>query len=158
MTIFELGALGEFVGSIIVSVSLIVLVFQIRQNTKSVDGNKKALVAQTYQARSDQLFEHSFKIARDSEFCGLLNKIGRGKDVDAAKIDELSSSDRNRLFEFYVAHRVRMDNLVFQYEQGFLTQESYNSGVKVPITIMKPVWDKLAEGDGNRANTLHSHR
>ena len=33
MTIFELGALGEFVGSIAVVVTLIYLALQIRQNT-----------------------------------------------------------------------------------------------------------------------------
>ena len=33
MTIFELGALGEFLGSFAVAASLIVLIFQIRQNT-----------------------------------------------------------------------------------------------------------------------------
>ena len=36
MTIFELGALGEFVGAIVIFLTLIYLVQQVRQNTKSV--------------------------------------------------------------------------------------------------------------------------
>ncbi len=39
MTIFELGAVGEFVGSIGVVFTLIYLAFQIRQNTKAVQAS-----------------------------------------------------------------------------------------------------------------------
>ena len=41
MTIFELGALGEFIGSIGVVATLIYLAIQIRLNTKSMDENKQ---------------------------------------------------------------------------------------------------------------------
>ena len=55
MTIIELGALGEFVGAIAVVATLIYLAVQIRQNTRSMDANRRLALAQTYQMRSDAL-------------------------------------------------------------------------------------------------------
>ena len=52
MTIIELGALGEFLGSIAVLATLVYLAMQIRQNTRTMDESKKLALAQTYQMRS----------------------------------------------------------------------------------------------------------
>ena len=60
MTIFELGALGEFVDSIAVVVTLVYLAIQIRHNTTSVR-------AATYQALVESYSEFSLLVGRDSE-------------------------------------------------------------------------------------------
>ena len=44
MTIIELGALGEFRGSIAVLATLVYLAVQIRQNTRTMDESKKLAV------------------------------------------------------------------------------------------------------------------
>lgn len=53
MQINKLGAVGEFIGSFVVAVSLVVLIFQIRQNSNSLNENKRVAMAQTHQARTD---------------------------------------------------------------------------------------------------------
>ncbi len=55
MTIMELGALGELLGAVGVIVTLAYLAVQIKQNTRSMDENKRLALAQTYQMRADAL-------------------------------------------------------------------------------------------------------
>ena len=52
MNIMELGALGEFLGSIGVIATLIYLAVQIRQNTASMSESRKLAIAQTYHQRA----------------------------------------------------------------------------------------------------------
>ncbi len=47
MSTLELGALGEFLGSIAVLATLVYLSVQIRQNTRGMDESKKLALAQT---------------------------------------------------------------------------------------------------------------
>ena len=54
VSIFELGALGEFVGAIAVVVTLIYLAIQIRQNTRTMDEGRRLALAQTYQMRAGE--------------------------------------------------------------------------------------------------------
>ena len=60
MTIFELGALGEFLGSIAVVFTLIYLALQIRQNTRS--GR-----AQSRQTLINQWSSTNWELSRDPE-------------------------------------------------------------------------------------------
>ncbi|NNC54556.1 MAG: hypothetical protein HKO07_02410, partial [Pseudomonadales bacterium] len=55
MSLIELGALGEFLGSIAVLATLVYLSVQLRQNTRSMNESKKLALAQTYQMRADAL-------------------------------------------------------------------------------------------------------
>ena len=48
MSIMELGALGEFVGSILVLATLIYLVIQVRQNTKGINSASYVNAAQLF--------------------------------------------------------------------------------------------------------------
>ena len=48
LTIAELGALGEFIGSILVFATLIYLVIQVRQNTKGINSASYVNAAQLF--------------------------------------------------------------------------------------------------------------
>ena len=142
MTIFELGALGEFIGSIGVVATLIYLAIQIRLNTMSMDENKQSIVAQTYQARSDSLMEINLRMAENIELSALVSKIGSGGwDIDLTRTEELTESEHIRLRLFYFAQRIRLDNLVFQHQQGFMTDEHYQDGIKGPLRFFHPIWE-----------------
>ena len=71
MTVIELGALGEFVGSIAVLFTLIFLALQIRQNTNAVQGSTELEVSKLFtewHARvvsSDDIKQLWLKDARD---------------------------------------------------------------------------------------------
>jgi hypothetical protein len=97
MTIMELGALGEFLGSIAVLATLVYLSVQIRQNTRSMGESKKLALAQTYQMRSDAL-QMMLVQAADSEHIGpIISKLtGAGYPEDIGALEQLSKVERQR--------------------------------------------------------------
>jgi hypothetical protein len=144
------GNLGNFVGAIGVVGSLLYLVIQVRQNREATDANTRALeenrrlaLAQTYQQRAAALQETALFVAGSPEMCDILVRIGdlAAPNADpAAAIAQLSPVEHRRLQAYLNAHRLRLDNLVFQYEQGFLTDEYHASGVKGPLRVFAPWW------------------
>ncbi|MGH8166183.1 MAG: hypothetical protein ACREQ1_03035, partial [Woeseiaceae bacterium] len=86
MTITELGAMGELLGAVGVIASLIYLSVQIKQNTRSMDENKRLALAQTYQIRADAL-QGMLVHAASSETIGplivRLTQLGYPENVDA---------------------------------------------------------------------------
>jgi hypothetical protein len=60
MSISELGSLGEFIGSIAVLVTLIYLVFQLRQNTLSMRSQSRYFVLEALNADLRQVQEEGF--------------------------------------------------------------------------------------------------
>ena len=147
-----LGNLGNFVGAIGVVGSLIYLVTQVRQNRESIDANTRALdenrrlaLAQTYQQRSAALQERALFMAGSPEMCDIVERVGlyRPNANPDAEISNLSTVDRWRFWNYCNAHRMRLDNLEFQYQQGFLTEEYYVAGVQGPIRWLAPWWDAL---------------
>ena len=145
-----LGNLGNFVGAIGVVGSLIYLVIQVRQNREATDANTRALeenrrlaLAQTYQQRSAALQETALFVAGSAEMCDILARIGDlvAPDPDpVTAFARLSPVEQRRLQAYLNAHRIRLDNLVYQYEQGFLPDDYYTSGVKGPLRMLAPWW------------------
>jgi len=66
MSLIELGALGEFMGSIAVLATLVYLVFQIRQNTLSIRSQSRFHVLEALNA--------DMKLQLDSEFTQSLSR------------------------------------------------------------------------------------
>lgn len=66
MSLIELGALGEFIGSIAVLATLVYLVFQIRQNTLSIRSQSRFHVLEALNA--------DMKLQLDSEFTQSLSR------------------------------------------------------------------------------------
>ena len=42
-----------------------------------------------------------------------------------------------------MAHANRMDNLVFQYQQGLMTEEYYKTGIQGPLAFFATGWKVL---------------
>ncbi|MGI9288144.1 MAG: hypothetical protein ACR2P1_22355, partial [Pseudomonadales bacterium] len=124
MTIMELGALGELLGSIAVLATLVYLSVQIRQNTRSMEESKKLALAQTYQMRSDAL-QMMLVHAADSQHIGpIITKLtGAGYPEDVAALEQLSEDERGRFRQWQIAQQTHWDNMFFQYQQGFIDEE-----------------------------------
>ena len=75
MTLLELGALGEFVGAIVVVVTLGYLAVQIRQSTHQMEENRKLALAQTYQMRADALQEMLVRAAESDRIGPIITKL-----------------------------------------------------------------------------------
>lgn len=144
MTIIELGALGELLGSIAVLATLVYLSVQIRQNTRSMEESKKLALAQTYQMRADAL-QMMLVHAADSEHIGpiitKLTSAGYPEDIDA--LEQLSGQERGRFRQWQIAQQTHWDNMFFQYQQGFLDQEYYRDSFRPRVRRLAPTWKAL---------------
>ena len=152
MSILELGALGEFLGSIAVLATLVYLSVQIRQNTKSMDESKRLALAQTYQVRSDAL-QMMLVHAADSEHIGpIITKLtGAGYPEDIGALDDLSNVERQRFRLWQIAQETHWDNMFFQYQQGFIDEEYYRDSFRKRVKRLAPTWKALKVAGARRS-------
>ena len=144
MSILELGALGEFLGSIAVLATLVYLSVQIRQNTRGMDESKKLALAQTYQLRSDAL-QMMLVHAADSEHIGpIIAKLtGAGYPEKISALEQLSDVERQRFRLWQIAQETHWDNMFFQYQQGFIDEEYYRDSFRRRVRRLAPTWKAL---------------
>lgn len=144
MSLVELGALGEFLGSIVVLITLVYLSVQVRQNTRSMEESRKLALAQTYQMRSDAL-QMMLVHAADSDHIGpIITKLtGDGYPEDISALEHLSSEDRGRFRQWQIAQHTHWDNMFFQYQQGFIDEEYYRDSFRERVRRLAPTWRAL---------------
>ena len=144
MTIVELGALGEFLGSIVVLFTLVYLAVQVKQGNRSLEESRKLALAQTYQMRSDAL-QMMLVSASDSENIGpiitRLTTYGYPEDVSA--LDRLNDEERGRFRQWQIAQQTHWDNMFFQYQQGFIDEEYYRDSFRKRVGRLAPTWAAL---------------
>jgi hypothetical protein len=136
MTIFELGALGEFVGALLLFISVIYVGVQIRQNTK-------ATRAEIYQNRANSAQDFFLDQALNVEIAQLIDNVYQD---GVERIDLLSGPELLRFRSFHLASLARMDNNHYQYERGFLDPEYYEEVLVPVIANNAPIWLKLGIG------------
>ena len=144
MTIIELGALGEFIGSIGVIATLWYLAVQIRQNTRSMNESRKLALAQTYQMRSDAL-QAMLVQASDSDYIGpiIIKLTEAGYPEDLSSLEQLSPEELGRFRQWQIAQQTHWDNMFYQYQQGFLEDEYYTDALRERVRRLGPVWKAL---------------
>ena len=144
MSLLELGALGEFLGSIAVLATLVYLSVQIRQNTRSMDESKKLALAQTYQMRADAL-QMMLVHAADSEHIGpiITRLTGIGYPEDINSLGALTDEERGRFRQWQIAQQTHWDNMFFQYQQGFIDEEYYRDSFRERVRRLAPTWQAL---------------
>jgi len=132
------GAIGEVVGAAAVVVTLLFLITQLRQNTKSLDESRAANVSQLYQFRAQM---HMDGTLRKAEATGLLlpEVVNRMQEEG---IDALTSFERMFLICHATADAVRLDNGLFQHERGFL-DDDYAAYIRRSIRLLAPYWDQI---------------
>ena len=144
MTLQDLGAIGSVIGALSVVITLIYLAKQIRLNTQALEDGRKLALAQTYQMRSDAL-QAMLVHAADSEHIGpiiiKLTELGYPKDV--AALEQLSSEERARFRLWQIAQQTHWDNMFFQYQHGYLDDESYEDSFKQRVLRLAPTWEAL---------------
>jgi len=138
-----LGNFGEFVGAIAVVVTLMYVALQIRQSTRAMDGNRKAVVAQS--GREIDLFMAHFhlELARDPEL----------KRIALASLDEeidLSNRSKMEEYETYCLAQALMQPLQASYRHAQLDvsqehQQQYHLGVAKGNLVEFPAWQHFWE-------------
>lgn len=144
MTLIELGAIGEFLGSLAVFATLVYLSVQIRQNTRAMDESKRLALAQTYQMRADAL-QMMLVHAADSEHIGpIITKLTTaGYPEEIGALSSLSIEERGRFRQWQIAQQTHWDNMFFQYQQGFIDEEYYQDSFRERVRRLAPTWQAL---------------
>ena len=144
MTITELGAIGELIGGTAVVATLIYLAVQLRQNTRSIEDARLLALAQLYQMRSDAL-QSMMVQASDSEHIGpiIIKLTSNGYPEDLNALESLNPEEHGRFRQWQIAQVTHWDNMLFQYQQGFLDDEYYEEVLKPRIARLAPVWKAL---------------
>ena len=144
MTIMELGALGELLGAIGVIITLIYLAVQIKQNTHSINENKRLALAQTYQMRADALQGMLVEAASSPTLGPLIVKLTKlGYPTDLSSLNRISEEERGIFKQWQIAQHTHWDNMFYQYQQGFIDPEYYESEFRVRVRRLAPVWKEL---------------
>ena len=141
MSIIELGALGEFLGSIGVIATLIYLAIQIRQNTHSLDEGRRLAMSQSYDARAHRVDE-VLRLASESPYVALHER------ARAEGLAGLTSEEQARVRLRAVSDQIRFDNLYYQHEQGFLDEVYYESIFIPSVRTFARQWKELGMNFG----------
>lgn len=132
------GAIGEVVGAAAVVVTLLFLLSQLRQNTKALDASRAANVSQLYQFRAQM---HMDGVLRRAEALGhLLPDVL--KRMREEGVEALDPSERMFLVFHATADAVRLDNGLFQHENGFL-DDDYVDYIRRSIRLLAPGWEQI---------------
>ena len=138
MNIMELGALGEFLGSIGVIATLIYLAVQIRQNTASMSDSRKLAIAQTYHQRAATNYNAMVALGN-----GPLGPII--SKAFAEGIGTLTPEEGSRFSRYCFGIKNWFDNIHFQYGQGYFEPEYYESTFKSGVRLWAPLWNEMLE-------------
>jgi len=133
-----IGAVGEILGALVVVVTLMYLAAQVR-------ASQRATAADIYQTRAMSRADVELQIALNCptyhEIHFRFRELHASEGVDAA-LASLSQHERFLVSRYYESLMVRMDNVCFQYKQGFIP-DSYFQHAKVGIRLFLPVWRSL---------------
>jgi hypothetical protein len=129
-----LGNYGEFVGAIAVVATLFYLAVQVRHNKAATEANTRAMgesrrlaMAQTYQARASTSFSAFASAAETGGMAPILVKY------EASGYEALSPEDRIRFGQYARSIAIWFDNMFYQYEQGYLDADFYESTIRLAL-------------------------
>ena len=123
-----IGAIGEISGALAVVLTLLYLARQIQES-------RKATVAQIYQGRADAA-------SRSIGLYPIGARVAYSLDFSDAVFEQLSDEEREQLGSYMLDLMVRLDNLYFQYRQGFFPEDFFEN-VKQSIRMTQPVRSAL---------------
>ena len=148
-----LGNLGEFIGAIAVVATLFYLALQVRHSRESTDANTRALeesrslaLAQTYQARASIRINQLF-LEADSEYVTpIMDRLyAAGWPENRQAVEALSSLEGRRMRAWITASQRQLDNYHFQYQQGLLDEEYWESVIVRAIRQLAPGWGEISD-------------
>ena len=126
--------LGANIGVVI---GLILLLIELNQNSD-------LLRAQIHQARSDAHVGHRLADVESEKLTAIRMKLyEHDYPQDLTSIDALTPEELFRFRDFLAARHTDLDNLHYQYQQGYLDEEYYQYRVVCAIGRRAPYWKKL---------------
>lgn len=140
MSIQDLGALGEFIGSVLVLGSLLYLILQLRHTQKTV-------MSQMHQMRADGLLSSWQNFAGNKgvrEAYIALQNAGwtPGQNYESAKeaLSHLTLEQRYIIGYWENGLYVYGENSFYQYKQGFYDDEFYEHNLRLFVRRQSGLW------------------
>ena len=133
-----IGAVGEILGAIAVIATLGYLATQIHQS-------RKATLADVYQSRAHARGAATAQVALNSpDFHKIIFRFEKSlKTMSPTEaVAELSEEEVYLIRMYHNDIMVRMDNAYFQYQQGFLSEEYFQTAKRGLIRFV-PIWKAL---------------
>ncbi len=128
MSIQDLGAIGEFIGSMVIVVTLIYLAIQNRQQ-------HKLMMSSAFQSRTATLLELYSEIARDPELAEIVMRSNQGA--------VLTDLERFRLSYWVQCFLKTGENIFFQSKLGVIEEEF--------TATLEALRDRVADNEQMRA-------
>jgi hypothetical protein len=137
--------LGQSLGIIAnagVLIGILLLVYELNQNSD-------LMRAQIHQSRADA-YVSLFEDRADAEYLvPALEKVRvAGGWGNPSALDQLTDDELARVRWYLGARRGDYENLYYQYQQGFLDEEYYQTAVVNGIATFAPWWEKLEFNGG----------
>jgi hypothetical protein len=120
-----------------VLIGLILLIIELDQNSDLVR-------AQIHQSRSDAHVGHRLDDSEDEHMPTIWIKLREnGYPSDTSSVDVLTPIELHRYTAYIAARHTDLDNLFYQYQQGFFDEEFYSHKTAWAIRLNAPYWRKL---------------
>lgn len=129
MAIADLGALGEFVGSIAVLITLVYLALQVKHTKALLERSEKISMSQVFQARIDSRRELE-KLVIDDTIAPI---IVRSRDL--TKATELSDLERLRMRQLHSLWMDWWDNNLYQESLGLVDADD----IELDVELFEPL-------------------
>jgi hypothetical protein len=102
--------------------------------------------------RADALQDMLVHAAESEHIAPIISKLaGLGYPENVASLEQLTPIERGRFRLWQIAQQTHWDNMYYQYEQGFLTDEYYRDSFRVRVARLAPVWAALGADSGRRS-------
>jgi hypothetical protein len=130
--------IGEVIGVGAVLATLLFLITQPRQNTRSLDESRRATVSQLYQFRAQMHMDGILRKAETSDF-NLFEVNARMQEIGFVSLTE---AEQMFLIFHATADAVRLDNGILQHQNGFL-DDDYVAYIQNSIRFLEPYWNEI---------------
>jgi hypothetical protein len=120
-----------------VLVGLVILILELEQNSD-------LLRAQIHQSRSDAHVGHRLNDVESEKLTAIRMKLREnGYSRNIQSVDVLNKEELFRYIDWIAARHTDLDNLHYQYQQGYLDEEYYQYRVVCAIRRSAPYWKKF---------------
>jgi hypothetical protein len=145
-----LGGFGEFFGALAVVATLIYLAVEVRHsrqalaaNTQALDEDRRLARAQAFQTRSQMTQDHFMRLAESRDLAPIADRIS------TEGWDSLTSEEKWRYELVERASLARVDNIHYQYSQGYLDEEYYEHMMSEAAPAVR-FWERLGILQGRK--------
>ena len=129
------GAIGEFVGGLAVVLTLVYIAFQVRQSSKQIDQNTRALEASTFYAAGEGFIKWWALVSQDEALASLWQRGIAG--------ESLNSTDKLRFNSMAMILFTALENNVHQFQLGSVSRNT--------LELAKGSWERILKSPGGNA-------